>query len=173
MGPLPLAFQVALSSVAAAYFPSLPRPALRPFDGGGEAYFESQPRPAGRCVVYADPRAEGLPEDALRAILAHELEHCASYRAMSRLQLLRAGLEYLLRPQGAWVTAYERSMDEGVLRLGLGSGLKAYRLWLYPRLTPAQRAIKRRQYLTPAEIDAYLSWPRALSKAASLSSGMP
>ncbi|MDE2490064.1 MAG: hypothetical protein KGM24_04405 [Elusimicrobia bacterium] len=153
MTALPLAFRVALAA-AAARFPGLPKPELRAFRGGPATYFESQPRPGGRCVVFADPRAAALPSDALEAILAHELAHCESYRAMSLPALARLGLLYWLSPDGPRVAAYERAMDERVVALGLGPGLKAYRRWLYPRLTPARRALKRRLYLTPQEIDA-------------------
>lgn len=100
--------------------------------------------------------ADAPPPAALDALLAHELSHLADYARRGAASLGRLALTYLLAPSGKSVASYERATDEAALRAGYGAGLRAYRVWLYARLSPEQAAVKRRLYLTPEEIDARL-----------------
>jgi Zn-dependent protease with chaperone function len=159
------ALRARVAAVRAASFPGLAGADLR-------VEFFDDPVDRARATVRFSPRSPGLrayvvelnrslcadapPPRALDAVLAHELSHLADYRGRSVASLVSLGLTYLLAPAGARVTAYERATDEAAVRAGYAEGLKEYRLWLYPRLTPAQAALKRRQYLTPEELDARL-----------------
>ena len=89
-------------------------------------------------------------EGARRAIVAHELAHLAYYAKGNRLHLL-----------GLWRFAdkgfrerFEKRADVDALRRGYGQGLKEYRIWLYEHVPPSALMEKKRDYLSPDEIDA-------------------
>lgn len=103
-------------------------------------------------MVNAKACADAPPAEAERAILAHELAHLESYAAMGRRQLLGLGWEYWRRPEGGAVEAFEKQADRRAVAAGRAAGLAAYREWLYSRLPPERAAVKRRLYLTPAEL---------------------
>lgn len=88
-------------------------------------------------------------EEALRAILAHEIEHIVYYKARHRLQLLSLGR---LASQNFTVN-FERGTDLLAITHGYGAGLKAYREWLYQHIPTAKIAEKRRAYFSPEEIE--------------------
>lgn len=92
------------------------------------------------------------PDEGLRAILAHELGHLVYYQSRCRLRLL--GLVRL--SQSGFAARFERATDLLALERGYGSGLKAYRAWLYQNIPPSKLAEKQRNYFSPAEIDALL-----------------
>jgi Zn-dependent protease with chaperone function len=92
------------------------------------------------------------PEDGLRAILAHELGHLVYYQSHCRLQLL--SLARLATP--GFAARFERATDLLAIERGYGSGLKAYREWLYQRIPAHKLREKQRNYFSPAEIDAVL-----------------
>jgi Zn-dependent protease with chaperone function len=107
-----------------------------------------------RYVLFVNRRllAQPPPDDALRAVLAHELGHVLYYRAHYRLRLL-----WLLRLcQPSFAARFERATDLVALERGYGRGLKAYREWLYQRIPAGKLAEKQRNYFSPAEIDALL-----------------
>ena len=89
-------------------------------------------------------------EEARRAIIAHELAHVAYYAKGNRLHLLGlwrfAGKGYRER--------FEKRADVEARRRGYAQGLKEYRIWLYEHVPPSALPEKRRNYLSPAEIDA-------------------
>jgi hypothetical protein len=107
-----------------------------------------------RYVLFVNRALWAQPpsEEALRAILAHELGHLVYYRARCRLQLLS-----LVRlASSGFAARFERATDLLALERGYGSGLKAYREWLYQRIPPDKLREKQRNYFSPAEIDAVL-----------------
>lgn len=149
-------------SRAAAQITSL-RPAFPKLDGlnlvletfsSKEDFYRARPRYAWRPPrerVYAvllntaacdDPP----PAAAEKAILAHELAHLEAYTEMGKGALLRLGWSYLVRPGGPAVEAFEKAADDAAVARGFGSGLYAYREWLYPRIPPAAAARKKALY---------------------------
>ena len=100
-------------------------------------------------TVYANPAVLTLdaPEDGLRAIVAHELSHLTYYRSVSKWRLLR-----LMRTKAA--IAFEKDADRQAIRRGYAVGLKHYREWLYLHVPATALPMKKRKYLTPAEIDS-------------------
>lgn len=90
------------------------------------------------------------PEEARRAIVAHELAHIAYYAKGNRIRLLGlwrfAGKGYRER--------FEKRADFEALRRGYALGLKQYRVWLYEHVPPSSLMEKKRDYLSPNEIDA-------------------
>ena len=94
--------------------------------------------------------ASNAPDDGVRAIIAHELGHVVYYKARNRIQLL--GLARLACK--GFTARFERATDLRAISRGYSDGLKSYRLWLY-RQIPAKNVMeKRRNYFSPAEIDA-------------------
>jgi hypothetical protein len=94
---------------------------------------------------------KGIPADALKGVLAHELTHSEHYyRGTTLRTLLPIGVKVLGRNSRA---KYERKTDKEVVLKGFGEQLKAYRLWQYSLLSPEDLAVKKREYLTPEEID--------------------
>ena len=105
-----------------------------------------------RYVVRVNSGAALLtaPEEARRAIVAHELAHLAYYAKGNRLHLLS-----LLRfPGKGFRERFEKCADVEALRRGYAQGLKQYRIWLYEHVPPSSLMEKKRDYLSPDEIDA-------------------
>ena len=93
----------------------------------------------------------GLPREAARGVLAHELAHTADYVRGGRLRVL-AGLWSLVHP--GFKRRYERRMDlEAVLRAN-AAGLADYRRWLADGLEPADFSRKLRWYYSAEELEA-------------------
>ena len=117
-------------------------------------------------LVYVNPRLYRDPpsRDALLAVMAHELGHIVDYERRSATGLAGFTVRYLTRDRAR----YERETDLGALRRGYGCGLIDYREWLYRHVSPAAAAAKRRDYLTPAEIRAWL-----INEAAAPSGRLP
>ena len=90
------------------------------------------------------------PEEARRAIVAHELAHLAYYAKGNRLHLL--GL-FRLAGKG-FRERFEKGADMKALKRGYAQGLKQYRIWLYQHVPPGALMEKKRDYLSPDEIDA-------------------
>lgn len=93
-----------------------------------------------------------IPPEAMRAILAHELAHVNYYQVHNRIQLL--GLLRLVSP--SFAARFERKADLDAIDLGYGPGLALFRRWLYANIPPSRIAAKKRNYLTPEEIEAVL-----------------
>jgi Zn-dependent protease with chaperone function len=100
--------------------------------------------------VNNDASLRRVSDDAIRAIIAHELAHVRYYASGSRLRLL--GLVRLTR--SGYRRKFERKADLEAVRLGYARGLKEYRQWLYQHVPPKALAEKKRDYLSPEEIDA-------------------
>jgi hypothetical protein len=89
------------------------------------------------------------PEEGRRAIVAHELAHLAYYGHGNRVHLLS-----LLRyPSRGFRERFEKGADIEAVRRGYAQGLRQYRIWLYGRVPLGALAKKRRDYLSPDEID--------------------
>jgi hypothetical protein len=93
-----------------------------------------------------------VPVNGLRAILAHELAHIDYFQNQSRMGL--AGLVRLLSP--SFNTRFERTADLKAIALGYGSGLQAYRTWLYRNIPAGHMSEKKRNYFSPEEIGLIL-----------------
>ena len=132
---------------------------LEPFESGDD-FYQARPlspwkEPARRVYavrVNTKVCADAPPPEAERAILAHELAHLDAYSRMGRRGLLALGWAYTFRPEGEEVEAFEKAADDAVVKLGRAEGLAQYREWLYPRVTPAVAATKRKLYRTPEEL---------------------
>ena len=93
-----------------------------------------------------------VPEEAKRAIIAHELAHVTYYAEGNRIRLV--GLIRLASK--GFRERFERRADLDALRRGYAQGLKQYRIWLYQHGT--ERVLKEKwDYLTPEEIDTIQS----------------
>lgn len=117
-------------------------------------------------IIYVNPGLfpEPPPPVAIRAVLEHELSHIMDYGRRAAPGLAWFTFHYLTRNDAA----YERATDLGALGRGYGCGLMAYREWLYRRVSPGTVAAKRRAYMTPEEIRAWMtnrSPPSAASPA--------
>jgi hypothetical protein len=105
-----------------------------------------------RCLLKVNRNvfAHGVPEDGLRAVIAHELGHALYYKSRNRLKLIG-----LVRLVGKDFTAhFERGTDLQAIIRDYSEGLKSYRRWLYARIPANKLAEKKRNYFSPEEIDA-------------------
>ncbi|GAB4418485.1 MAG: hypothetical protein OHK0056_28040 [Bacteriovoracaceae bacterium] len=92
----------------------------------------------------------GIPDDALKGVLAHELNHTEDYVFGSSLgTILPIGVKVSFKKSRA---QYERKTDLKVVLKGLGKELLAYKEWQYQQLTHEMLERKKREYLTPEEI---------------------
>jgi hypothetical protein len=108
-----------------------------------------------RYFVLVNPawRTRGAPVEGVQAILVHELAHVEDLARGKRIRLLGlAGLASETR-----TARFERRADLEAVARGYGSGLKAYRAWLYNNVPAEKLAKKRRDYFSPEEIDAILA----------------
>jgi hypothetical protein len=107
-----------------------------------------------RYVIFVNPSVyeRNAPENGIRAILAHEISHIAYYVRKNRLQLL--GLVALLGDD--FTRKFERRTDLEAISRGYGLGLIAYRNWLYKNIPPKKLKAKKRNYMTPEEIEIEL-----------------
>jgi len=94
--------------------------------------------------------ALGAPDEAVRAIIAHELEHVLYLSRRSRTRML--SLARLAAPD--FTARFERRADLGAIGRGYGPGLIEYRRWLYKNIPPGAVPEKRRDYFSPEEISA-------------------
>jgi hypothetical protein len=92
------------------------------------------------------------PEEGIRAIIAHELGHVLYLHQRNRIRLL--GLARLT--SGSATARFERRTDLEAISRGYGSGLKLYREWIYRNVPSKDLAEKKRDYLSPEEIDIIL-----------------
>jgi hypothetical protein len=99
------------------------------------------------------PALVTAPEEDRRAIVAHELAHVAYYAGHKRIFLF--GLVRLGNKGSR--ARFERDADAQAIRLGYAKGLKEYRMWLYQHVPAWALAEKKRDYLSPEEIEALAS----------------
>ncbi|MCR9203389.1 MAG: type III secretion system effector protein [Halobacteriovoraceae bacterium] len=97
---------------------------------------------------------KGITRKALKGVLAHELVHSEDYYNGSTLgTILPIGIK-IMKPKSR--AKYERGTDRKVIKKGFGANLLAYRLWQYEQLDEDQIKRKKREYLTPQEIEQYM-----------------
>jgi hypothetical protein len=108
-----------------------------------------------RYFVEVNPRVFGLssPPDGVCAIVGHELAHVATLSHGSRLRFLVL-IRLLSR---GYTTRFERRADLVAIQRGFAPGLKAYRAWIYHNIPARSVERKKRDYFTPAEIDAIVT----------------
>ena len=82
----------------------------------------------------------------------HELKHVMDYSQMNTSELIEFGIWY----GSADIAEYERQTDLFTLEKGCGTGLIAFRNWLYGQVTDEVKAEKQRQYYTPEEIQQWM-----------------
>lgn len=107
-----------------------------------------------RYNLYVNPEVfnKNAPEDAVRAIVAHELAHIFYYSERNRFELL--GLVSLINK--GFTTKFERRADLEAIDRGFGEGLIKYRQWLYQNIPAKNLAEKKRNYFSPEEIEKML-----------------
>lgn len=105
-----------------------------------------------RYYIEVNPRAfeAKAPDDGVRAILAHELEHVLSLSRRSRVGMLSM-IGLVSRD---FTARFERRADLGAVGLGYAPGLIDYRGWLYKNIPAAAVAEKQRDYFSPQELMA-------------------
>jgi len=95
--------------------------------------------------------SDELPLEGLKAILAHELTHSVDYYNGSTLRtIIPIGIR-LLRNKSK--IQYERNTDLRTVLYGYGPGLIAYKNWQYSKLSAEDLVTKKKEYLTPSEIE--------------------
>lgn len=116
-----------------------------------------------RFFVEVNPRAFELraPDEALRAIMAHELGHVYDFTRGMRVRLL--GLVRLASK--SYTARFERRTDLQAISRGYAAGLAEYRRWLYRNVPAKDLAEKRRDYFSPEEIEAVVSITRRRPEA--------
>jgi hypothetical protein len=111
-----------------------------------------------RYIISVNPRVFEwqAPEAGVRAIVAHELAHILYFKQKNRMRHFS-----LVRLASTKFTArFERRTDLEAISRGYGAGLKKYRQWLYQNIPQKKLLEKRRNYFSPDEIDAILSYSR-------------
>lgn len=105
-----------------------------------------------RYFVEVNPTAfvRNVPSGGLCAIVAHELVHITQMNRGNRIRIL--GFVRMLSRK--YTAKLERATDREAIRRGYAPGLIAYRRWLYDNIPPSRVAAKRRDYLTPEEMEA-------------------
>ncbi len=103
-----------------------------------------------KTIIFVNPAVyDGdISQNALRAILTHELAHALYYQTRNRLRLL--GLVKLTTND--FTAEFERRADLIAISRGYGEGLIEYREWLYRNIPKKKLEMKRRNYFTPEEI---------------------
>lgn len=91
---------------------------------------------------------KNVPQNGIRAILAHELGHALYYAGKNRFKLF--GLIGLA--DNGFTAKFERRTDLTAIERGYGDGLIAYREWLYRNVPAKNLAAKKRDYFTPDEL---------------------
>ena len=122
-----------------------------------DAYFQSNFNvptllsSAPEYVVEVNPALwqRGCPKFAVEGILAHELSHTLDYVEGGIPGIIGVGWQFLSFES---LRRYEHRTDLRAIFRGYGSGLIAYRRWIYAQLTPAQLERKRAVYYQPHEI---------------------
>ena len=107
-----------------------------------------------RYNLYVNPEVfnKNAPEEAIRAIIAHELAHISYYSDRNRFELI--GLVSLI--DKSFTAKFERRADLEAIARGYGEGLIKYRRWLYQNIPAKNLDEKKRNYFSPEEIEKML-----------------
>lgn len=165
--PVPLhEGQARITRALAAALPSFPGLAgktvvLRPYQADDlyfrawvEGWWGSRERRTYAVMYNLELLKDFPPQDALVAILAHELAHLEQFAALGRWELLRLALPYALSDKRE--AAHERATDMIAMQRGFAPGLLAYKRWILERSDDREKARRRRVYLTPEEVEAWI-----------------
>lgn len=122
-----------------------------------DSFFQSNLEPCGELTgkrvyhieVNPDWFEQPGSDQALEAVLAHELSHSLDFD--------REGPASVIWRLITDLPSYERRTDLQAIFRGYGPGLIAYRRWLYARLDAEQLARKRLNYYQPEEISLIMS----------------
>ncbi len=95
-----------------------------------------------------------IPDEALAAILAHELCHLVDYQKMTSPKILALGIRMLADEK--FRAKYERQTDLCAIHRGYGIGLIEHKKWFYPLLSGDALLRKKKLYLRPEEIADFL-----------------
>lgn len=96
-----------------------------------------------------------ISQEALIAVMAHELEHTLDYIKGSFIgRIVPIGVSLLTKK---YRYRYERQTDLKTVLKGYGEGLMTYRNWQYLFLDEKALKIKKENYLTPDEIALIMS----------------
>ena len=107
-----------------------------------------------RYNLYVNPGVfnKNAPEQAIYAIIAHELAHVLYYSERNRFELI--GLVSLI--DKSFTAKFERRADLEAIARGYGEGLIKYRRWLYQNIPVKNVDEKKRNYFSPEEIEKML-----------------
>ena len=107
-----------------------------------------------RYNLYVNPEVfnKNAPEQAIYAIIAHELAHVLYYSERNRFELI--GLISLI--DKSFTARFERRADLEAIARGYGEGLIKYRRWLYQNIPAKNLDEKKRNYFSPEEIEKML-----------------
>ena len=107
-----------------------------------------------RYNLYVNPEVfnKNAPEQAIHAIISHELAHVLYYSERNRFELI--GLVSLI--DKSFTAKFERRADLEAIARGYGEGLIKYRLWLYQNIPAKNLDEKKRNYFSPEEIEKML-----------------
>ena len=107
-----------------------------------------------RYNLYVNPEVfnKNAPEEAIRAIIAHELAHVLYYSERNRFELI--GLVSLI--DKSFTARFERRADLEAIARGYGEGLIKYRRWLYQNIPVKNVDEKKRNYFSPEGIEKML-----------------
>lgn len=133
---------------------------IRLFQINNPAYFFVSNFTVGRALLGREQYRIGvnplifdsqISDDALKGILAHELVHTEDYYGSTTIgTLIPIGIKVSL-PKSR--VQYERKTDLKTILKGFAEELIAYKDFQYPLLNPEQLRKKKREYLTPEEIN--------------------
>ncbi|MGV3525022.1 MAG: hypothetical protein ACO1RX_12400 [Candidatus Sericytochromatia bacterium] len=105
--------------------------------------------PSPQYIIQVNPALfqRRLPRKAAQAILAHELSHTLDFQAGGTPGVIGIGWQLLTQP-----AVYEHRTDVQAILRGYGSGLMAYRKWVYAQIPAQHLPAKHATYYQPHEI---------------------
>lgn len=97
-----------------------------------------------------------IPEEARIGIVAHEMSHILDYSTKTNFEILKTGLNYM---SGSGQKKYEKAIDLLTIQKGFGRELKAWAQFSMfdSEASESYKLFKRKNYLTPNEIDELLN----------------
>lgn len=149
-----------LKELVTASFPELKQASIKLAPLQDEAvFFQSNFEPLSlftpdpQYIIQVNPALfqRRLPREAAQAILAHELSHTLDFQAGGTPGVIGVGWQLLTQP-----AVYERRTDLQAILRGYGSGLIAYRKWVYAQIPAQHLPAKQASYYQPHEIHSLM-----------------
>ncbi len=122
----------------------------------GWSPFRSAQNREYRVIVSRNFLTDAPPDQAVVAVLTHELFHIADYTEMSGAELVGLAIRYLASPR-SFVPRYETATDGRAVERGQACGLRDFRSWQHSHLRAEDLAVKERNYLDLAELEVLCS----------------